>query len=80
MARQTGMRPTEKIEDLVVRMAKENRSWGYRRIQGVLSNLGHEVGRGTIAETLCFSVLTWILRWACYRRQIQRTQPVEATA
>ena len=32
-------RKSEEIEDLVVRMAKENRSWGYRRIQGALSNL-----------------------------------------
>ena len=40
------------IEDLVVRIAKENRSWGYRRFQVALSNLGHEVGRGTIAEML----------------------------
>ena len=31
-----------KIEALVVRMAEENRDWGYRRIQGALSNLGHE--------------------------------------
>jgi hypothetical protein len=43
-------RKPEEIEALVVRMAKENRSWGYRRIQGALANLGHQVGRGTIAE------------------------------
>jgi len=42
----------EEIERLVVRMAKENRTWGYRRIQGALANLGHEIGRGTIAEIL----------------------------
>src|SRR6516165_6771120 len=45
-------RKSAEIENLVVRMAKENRSWGYRRMQGALSNLGHEVGRGTIAEML----------------------------
>jgi hypothetical protein len=40
------------IEEPVVRMAKENRSWGYLRIRGALSNLGHEVGRNTIASIL----------------------------
>jgi hypothetical protein len=33
-------------------MAAENRTWGYTRIQGALQNLGHEIGRGTIAKIL----------------------------
>src|SRR5438876_946316 len=37
------------IEALVVRMAQENRIWGYRRIQGALANLGHTVAHSTIA-------------------------------
>src|SRR5436309_1291931 len=40
------------IEALVIRMAEENRDWGYRRIQGALSNLGHELARSTIAAML----------------------------
>jgi putative transposase len=40
------------IEALVVRLAEENGDWGYRRIQGALSNLAHEVARSTIAAIL----------------------------
>jgi len=40
------------IQHLVVRMATENPSWGYTRIQGALNNLGHRVARSTIATIL----------------------------
>ena len=40
------------ISKLVIRMAKENRTWGYTRIQGALANLGHMIGRTTIADIL----------------------------
>ena len=43
---------SREIAKLVVRMADENRSWGYRRIQGALANLGHIVARTTIANVL----------------------------
>jgi transposase InsO family protein len=33
-------------------MARENRDWGYRRIEGALANLDHDLARSTIAEIL----------------------------
>ncbi len=35
-----------------MRLATENRDWGYRRMLGALSNLGHMIGRGTVANIL----------------------------
>ena len=45
-------RTRDEIQRLVVRVATENRDWGYRGIQGALANLGHEVAHGTIANIL----------------------------
>ena len=39
-------------QELILRMARENRSWGYTRIEGAMRNLGHEVGRSTVAAIL----------------------------
>jgi HTH-like domain len=40
------------LRRLVVRMAAENPAWGYTRIQGALKNVGHHVGRSTVARIL----------------------------
>ena len=45
-------RTFRKVETLVVRLATENRDWGYRRILGALSNVGHTIGRSTVANIL----------------------------
>ena len=42
----------QEIRRLTVEIACENPSWGYRRIQGALDNLGHRVARSTIAKIL----------------------------
>jgi putative transposase len=40
------------ISEIVVRLAEENRTWGYRRIQGAIANLGHVLAYTTIANIL----------------------------
>jgi putative transposase len=40
------------VEGLIVRMARENRSWGYDRIVGALVNLGYHVSDQTVGNVL----------------------------
>jgi transposase InsO family protein len=40
------------VEQLIVRMAEENRDWGYDRIAGALANLGYKVCDQTIGNVL----------------------------
>jgi len=41
-----------RVEQLIVRMAEENSSWGYDRIVGALANLGHTVSDQTVGNIL----------------------------
>lgn len=43
---------SQDVRSLILKLASENRHWGYTRIQGVLASVGHEVGRTTIAQIL----------------------------
>ena len=45
-------RTAEVVVGLILRMAEENPPWGYTRIRGAMSNLGHDVGRSTIKRIL----------------------------
>src|SRR5262245_2699506 len=40
------------VEQLIVRMAKENHDWGYGRIVGALANLGYKVSDQTVGNVL----------------------------
>jgi transposase len=42
----------QELEALVVRMAQENRSWGYDRMVGALANLGYTISGQTVGNIL----------------------------
>ena len=42
----------QKLEKLVLRIVEENSSWGYDRIAGALSNLGHNISDETVGNIL----------------------------
>jgi transposase InsO family protein len=52
--RKTQGRPRieKELEDLVVKMAQENRGWGYDRIAGALAELGYDISDQTVGNIL----------------------------
>src|SRR5437667_11664408 len=47
-----GHKPRRRFRVSLSVWPKENRAWGYRRIQGAMANLGHILARTTIANIL----------------------------
>jgi putative transposase len=47
-----GLGSNERVEQLIIRMASENRGWGYDRIAGALANLGYEISDQTVGNVL----------------------------
>ena len=52
--KKTAGRPpvTDETRQLVLRLARENPTWGYDRIQGALANLGHDISDQTVGNIL----------------------------
>src|SRR6266478_1250146 len=42
----------QEIRDLVLRLAGENPAWGYRRVHGELTRLGHHISEATVRRIL----------------------------
>jgi hypothetical protein len=68
------------LEELILRLARENPRWGYRRIAGELAKVGYQAGRSTISAILKRQRVppvptrsrrcpSWRIWWRHYRQQ-----------
>ena len=53
----------KEVEDLVVRMARENAGWGYDGIAGALANIGHDLSDETVGNILRKQIKNGCNRW-----------------
>jgi hypothetical protein len=60
-------RINREVEQLIIRVASENRDWGYDRIAGALANLGYEISDQTVGNVCGVTV--------CRRRQSASARP-----
>src|SRR5713226_4702324 len=58
------------IEELVVKLARENSGWGYDRIVGAVANLSHEISDQSVGNTLAAT-------WDRTRREAQTKHNLE---
>ncbi len=51
--KKVGRPPTpQAVQELIVRIARDNPTWGYDRIEGALANLGHDLSYTTVGNML----------------------------